>query len=292
MKRIGIVPKIGKEDLAPLIRDLVVWLRRRGLVPALENGQWTGDDPPDRLGPDDFNDQDLIIVLGGDGSLLHAAGRVGLAKTPIFGVNLGGLGFLTEVTSDRLFESLELVLSGKLRAQERVRLSGKVVRNGRTVYSSLALNDLVINKSARTSIINFRATINGANLTEYRSDGLIVATPTGSTAYNLSAGGPIVDPTLRAMVLTPICPFSLANRPIVVSLDAELIIEPTGAPKDIVLSCDGQDSFSLQPNDRVVIGQGQGIKLYPSPDTDYYSILRTKLGWYGSTHPAGRREED
>ncbi len=279
MKSVGLVAKPGHGEAVTLSRELIAWLGERGIRSALDPDLGQSLGPGDFTQLEDYPDQDLIIVLGGDGTLLRAARGVGLSNVPLLGVNLGSLGFLTAVTVDQVFDTLEMIIRGELSPEERMRLSVRVVREGRTVFESLILNDAVLNKAALARILDLSASIDGRRLTDYRADGLIVSTPTGSTAYNLSAGGPILHPSLSAMIITPICPFVLANRPLVVPGEVELTVKSSPSAEDVYLTCDGQEGFPLVPGDGVVISRTRNLWLFPSPSTDHYSILRTKLGW-------------
>lgn len=279
MKSVGLVAKPGHGEAVVLTRELLGWLGQRGIRAALDPELGGRLDQGGFEELSDYGGQDLIIVLGGDGTLLHAARGVGLGDVPLLGVNLGSLGFLTAVTVDQVFETLEMIIRGELSAEQRMRLSVRVVREERTVFESLVLNDAVLNKAALARILDLSATIDGRRLTDYRADGLIVSTPTGSTAYNLSAGGPILHPSLSAMIITPICPFVLANRPLVVPGEAELTVQSSSSAEDVFLTCDGQEGFPLVAGDSVVISRTKNLWLFPSPSTDHYSILRTKLGW-------------
>lgn len=281
MRRVGLVIKSGQARLADLARELIGWLASKGLAVAVEE-EFLARLQADQvvpLSPLACWQQDLIIVLGGDGTLLRAARLVGLSGVPLLGVNLGGLGFLTAVAADKLWPTLEKILSGGLKPTERMRLAVRAERSGQVIFEAVVLNDVVLTKGALARIIDLTAAINGQHLTDYRADGLIVATPTGSTAYNLSAGGPILDPSLAAMILTPICPFTLANRPLVVAETARLSIKVGRRAEDVYLTCDGQEGLPLLPEDEVVVVRSQNLKLFPSPFQDYFSILRTKLGW-------------
>ncbi len=292
MKRVGLVPKpslarpeaAGKEQLLPLVRKLLEWLAVRGVKAAVSPEllallDSVGIDSVTELTGQAYAEQDLIVVLGGDGTMLHAARRLGQSDVPLLGVNLGGLGFLTAVTVGELFDTLEMIAAGKLTPEERMRLSVNVRRGEEVVFESLVLNDAVLTKGALARIVDLSASIDGQHLTRYRADGLIVATPTGSTAYNLSAGGPILHPTLEAMILTPICPFTLANRPLVISHASEVTIWAEDSAEDLYLTCDGQQGTPLQGGDVITIGRAGGLKLMPSPFHGHFAILRTKLGW-------------
>jgi NAD+ kinase len=222
---------------------------------------------------------DLLIVLGGDGTLLSMARAVGDLGVPIMGVNLGGLGFLTATTLDEMLPSLEAALAGHMVIEERLMLLARVIRNGAAVCEHMALNDVVITKSAMSRIIGLTVSVAGQYATAYRADGLIISTATGSTAYSLSAGGPIVAPSVDAIVLTPICSHTLTNRPIV--LPASQRIEVTiQSDQEIMLTVDGQVGVGLRERDVVDVVKAQApMRLVRFPQKDFFSVLRTKLKW-------------
>jgi NAD+ kinase len=225
----------------------------------------------------------FVIVLGGDGTLLGAARRVARYRVPILGVNLGGLGFLTEIPLRNLYPAVELMLEGRLELETRLMLEAEVVRQGTERCRFLVLNDVVINKGALARIIDLDVFINEQFLTTFRADGLIVSTPTGSTAYNLSAGGPILYPTMSSFILTPICPFTLTNRPILLpdSHVVSITLSRRGEER-VSLTFDGQVGFDLFQGDKVLIQKAkEKLKLIKSPDQTYFEILREKLMWGG-----------
>jgi NAD+ kinase len=229
---------------------------------------------------------DWVVVLGGDGTLLGAARRVGRYGVPLLGVNLGGLGFLTGITFDRLYPVIEMMVEGTLEVESRVMLETKVFRNSSEVCRFQVLNDVVINKRTLARIIDLEVKLNDEFLTTFRADGLIISTPTGSTAYNLSAGGPILYPTMETLILTPICPFTLTNRPIIIP-DASVIEIQMGKESEetVVLTFDGQVGFDLYFGDRVLIRKSkEKIKLLKPPGHSHFKILRTKLMWGGATY--------
>ena len=235
------------------------------------------------------HDVDWVVVLGGDGTLLGAARRVGKYGVPILGVNLGSLGFLTEIPLSRLYPAIDMMLDNALEVESRLMLETKVLREGQDMGCFLVLNDVVINKGALSRILELDVHINDQFLTTFRADGLIVSTPTGSTAYNLSAGGPILYPTLSNLILTPICPFTLTNRPIILpDSDAVYISMRKASEEKVSLTFDGQMGFDLLHDDRVMIYKSEKrIKLIKSPDQTYFGILRTKLMWGGATYNNG-----
>ncbi|HBD06767.1 MAG TPA: NAD(+) kinase [Syntrophobacteraceae bacterium] len=280
MRHIVIVYKHGRQDAGSFAGQLKEWLEARDArVQCRENPEEveTPRSQPILRLPDDA---EVAIVLGGDGTFLSVARALQDRSTPIIGVNLGGLGFLTEISREMCFQDLDEILAGKYDTEDRMRLQVSIQRGQREIFRQTVLNDVVINKGALARIIDLKATIDGRYLTNYRADGLIVATPTGSTAYNLSAGGPIVYPTARAIVVTPICPFTLTNRPIILPADVQVQVEMGDRVQDVSLTCDGQVGSELAPADRVqIISSPTPLRLIKPQSTDYFEILRTKLKW-------------
>ena len=282
MKRIGILAKTDREDAARVIHQILDWCAERDVSVVLEKetaSLCSDRSTPSVLKPELPSQVDLLLVLGGDGTLLSMARLVGDLGVPILGVNLGGLGFLTALTVDELFPALEAVRREELVIEERMMLSARVVRQGERLSEYAALNDVVITKSAMSRIINLEVSVEGQLATAYRADGLIVSTPTGSTAYCLSAGGPIVFPTMDAVVLTPICSHTLTNRPIVLpghlSIQVRLLSD-----QDVALTMDGQVGFALKTADVVEIRPAASrIRLLRPPQKHFFSVLRTKLKW-------------
>ena len=230
---------------------------------------------------------DALVVLGGDGTLLAASHVVG-EPIPVLGVNFGSLGFLTEITLPELYPALEGVLAGTYRSEERRMLHAVVRREGRPESSGDVLNDVVISKASFSRIIELEVSVDGAFVSSFRADGLIVSSPTGSTEYNLAAGGPILHPALPAIVLTPICPHMLSNRPLVlgdgVSVEVRLRDARDG---DVQITLDGQQGFPLAPRDTVTVTRSaQTLRLVKAPGRDYFEVLRTKLKW---GEPTARR---
>jgi NAD+ kinase len=223
---------------------------------------------------------DLMIVFGGDGTLLSAARALGGAKVPILAVNLGGLGFLTSVTLDELNPLLEQVLAGNYLTSERMMLDAKIIRADKPAERQCALNDAVANKGERARMLDFDVSVDDNHVARYRADGLIVATPTGSTAYSLAAGGPIIHPSMGAFVITPICPHMLTNRPLVVPDGSQIDLDFTPADEPVHLTLDGQVSFQLAPKERVrVTKSANRVALIRPPSKTYFEILRNKLRW-------------
>ncbi|RLF56852.1 MAG: NAD(+) kinase, partial [Thermoplasmata archaeon] len=228
---------------------------------------------------------DWLVVLGGDGTLLGAARRIGRYGVPILGVNLGGLGFLTGIPLDRLYPAIEMMIEDGLEVESLVMIEAQVLREGEEVCRFQVLNDVVINKGTLARIIDLDVSINDEFLTTFRADGLIISTPTGSTAYNLSAGGPILYPTMEAFILTPICPFTLSNRPIIIPDTARIQLNMRKESEEpVILTFDGQVGFALHYGDRVFLYKSdEKIRLLRPPDHSYFRVLRTKLMWGGVT---------
>ena len=287
MNCIGIVAKRNKPEAVAVVRNLVEWLRPKKiqvyiekeieelLSPTLSEGNWKSVER-EEMPPD----VEMIIVLGGDGTLLSVGRQVWNRNIPILGVNLGGLGFLTEITLDELYSVLEKVLQDDFEINERETLKAGVIRRGKRIAEFIVLNDAVINKGALARIIDLETTINGEYLSTFRSDGLIISTPTGSTAYNLSAGGPIVYPSLHTIIITPICPHTLTIRPIIIPDDVKIRALLKSRDEEVTLTLDGQQGFTLKFEDVVEVGKAEGrILLIKSPYRHYFELLREKLKW-------------
>ncbi len=251
--------------------DLRRWARARG-VRVLEDGRFGRAPEP----------ADLVVVLGGDGTLLAAVRALGGREIPILGVNVGFLGFLTEIPVAELFSTLERIREEGWTVDPRTTLEGEVVRQGRVVQRFRVLNDVVFNKGALARISDLEVRVDGAYLTNYRGDGLIVATPTGSTAYSLSAGGPIVQPQVPALVLSPICPHTLTQRPILLPDTCRVEVRLASKNGEVFLTLDGQEGMELDEGDRVTVVRGESrVLLVRSAERDYYRVVRTKLMWGG-----------
>lgn len=223
---------------------------------------------------------ELLVVLGGDGTLIHAARLLRGRPVPILGVNLGSLGFLTEVPQPELFPMLEATLRGEAKTDSRMKLSCQLYRSGQRVIEDEVLNDVVISKGALARIADHETSIDGKFVTRYKSDGVIVATPTGSTAYSLSANGPIVHPAVDAVIVTPICPHALTQRPIVVPGDQVIRISLSSESADVYLTLDGQAGQTLLMGDYVEIRRSPNrVLLIRNPRMDYFAVLRQKLRW-------------
>ena len=286
-KRIGIVLKPNQPDALKTVCELVSWLDERGITltgtPELERDRIqaeTGCTVVQLPREDMAANVDLILVLGGDGTMIAVARMLGDHEVPVLGVNYGGLGYLAEFRIKELYQALESILSGNFRLDRRVMLDVALQRGGELVTQNRVLNDVVINKSALARIIEIEAYLNQRFVNSFRADGLIISTPTGSTAYNLSAGGPVIFPSMNAVVITPICPFTLSNRPIVVPDNATIELHLKTDEEEVTLTLDGQVGFSLKVEDRVVIRKSSvTFNLVQPSNRNYFDVLRDKLRW-------------
>ena len=287
IKRIGVVLKHHQPDALKTMCDLTIWLAQRGITllggPELERERIeheTGCAVEEVADEKLASSVDLILVLGGDGTMIATARMMGATEIPVLGVNYGGLGYLAEFRIEELYAALESILAGNYRLDKRVMLDVELLRNDDQVSRNRVLNDVVINKSALARIIEIEASLNQQFVNSFRADGLIVSTPTGSTAYNLSAGGPVIFPSMNAVVVTPICPFTLSNRPIVVPDDAVIELRLKTDQQDVSLTLDGQVGLPLKVEDRVVIRKSQTtFNLVQPMNRNYFDVLRDKLRW-------------
>jgi NAD+ kinase len=280
--RIGVVAKPKKPELISILGSLVEWLTQRGRQVVLDQDAaaiFPGTGAGLARG-EVVASSDLVVVLGGDGTILSVARAIREREVPILGVNLGGLGFLTEITLEELFPTLERVLKGEYAVSRRATLNACVLRGGDRIASHEALNDVVITKTAPSRIVDLETLVNGEYVATFRADGLIVSTPTGSTAYCLAAGGPIIYPSLPAVVIIPICPHTLTNRPLVVPDSAAVEIVLGSAGEEIHLTVDGQVDVPLCHRDVVAVRRSERtIALIKSSRLNYFELLRTKLKW-------------
>ena len=268
-RRVGIVHKKSSPEAAACAAATAQILRGKGVEVLLDEAE-TG------------RAADLVLVLGGDGTLIHASSLLAGRPVPILGVNMGSLGFMTEVPQGQLYPALDLVLSGKATVSERMKLGVHLHRGGAAeekVLDAEVLNEVAIAKGALAPMAELEVTAGGRYVTTYKADGIIVATPTGSTAYSMAAAGPIVHPSMRGVILTPICPHTLTQRPIVLPDDMNLDIT-LRSPGEVVLSLDGQGFIKVERTDRVQIKQSRSrVLLVSNPNIDYFGILRAKLKW-------------
>ena len=286
--RVGLVAKSGLDAAAGALAELAGWLEARDVHAVFETdtAEVAGLPPGRRtVDRDDLPRAcDLIVVLGGDGTLIGMADRIAEAgaDVPILGVNFGSLGFLTEITLPELYPSLESVLGGTAQIEERMMLRSQTLRGGAVHADRLALNDVVITKGALSRIIDLEVEIGERPIMRVRADGLIVASPTGSTAYNLAAGGPILHPEVDALLLTPIAPHMLTNRPVVVPASSEVRVRPAanGLDEMVFVTIDGQSGHAVQPNDEIRITRAdRPMRLVRASTRTYFDVLRQKLKW-------------
>jgi NAD+ kinase len=289
ISRVGIVAKSQLHAAAPHLVDIGQWLAARGIEPVFEEGTAALVTAAATAGrrvvakTRIVREVDLILVLGGDGTLLAMADCIAAAEAdvPILGVNFGRLGFLTEATLPELYPALEAVLAGTARVELRLMLRAQTIRNGGPIGDHAALNDVVVTKTARSRMIELSVSVGDEFVTRVRADGLIVATPTGSTAYNLAAGGPIVQPTMEALLLTPIAPHMLTNRPIVIPSGSPVRVQPIMDERDeVYVTFDGQDGYDLRAGDEVQICRApRQLRLFHPSTRSYFEVLREKLKW-------------
>ena len=272
IKTVSIVVKPNHAEALTTAADLSAWLKTKGIeqigepVPADKNGSELS--------------ADLIVVLGGDGTMISTARFISGSEVLVLGINYGSLGYLTDFRFEEMFPALESIIAGQYEIDRREMLEAELIRDGERVASGRVLNDVVINKAALARIIEVDVKLNGYFVNSFRADGLIVSTPTGSTAYNLSAGGPIIYPSMNGVVMTPICPFTLTNRPIVIPGDAEIELSLKDENEGVILTFDGQTGHRMKANDRVVIRKSEtSFNLVQPANRNYFDVLRDKLKW-------------
>jgi NAD+ kinase len=282
IKRVGIVSKPKKTEVREIVPALLEWLRERsieafidketGAIMEMRERCLTRNEMPSKV--------DLLIVLGGDGTLLATARALNRKAVPILAVNLGGLGFLTEITREELIPTLETVVAGTHQTDRRVQIEGELIRADEILTPFLALNDVVLNKGAIARILDFEVRVNGEKVSTYKSDGLIVSTPTGSTAYSLAAGGPIVTPSVEAFLITPICAHTLTHRPLVLPNTVKIEVTVKSLREPAYLTVDGQVGIAANSEDVVRMRKADSyVELVRPPSTPYFQILQKKLKW-------------
>lgn len=282
IKIAGIYCKPRKQEICAVVPRISQWLNQRGINVLFDSTASSCFSPPEKeTGAEEMSSKtDLLIVLGGDGTLLGAARQFSESEVPILAVNLGGLGFMTSVTVEEAFPLLEDVLAGRHRLSPRMMLKAELLRGGEIIERGQALNDAVVTKAALSRIVELDVSVNGSFLARYRADGLIVSTPTGSTAYSLAAGGPILYPVLQAFVLTPICPHMLTNRPLVLPDSVRLELDFNALDEQAYLTLDGQTGQELLRGDRIMISKSPyRVMLVRPQEQTYYKVLRSKLRW-------------
>lgn len=280
MRKIGIICKLSRREPQDILKGLLPWLEERGCEVFVDQ------DTASRLNIRGYDRNDIatyvevVLVLGGDGTMLSVIRLVAPAGIPVLGINLGSLGFLTEVCKEEIYSAVEELLSGGCAQEERLMLKTTLRRGGEVLEQVSVLNDVVINKGALARIIDLEVSIDRSYVTTYKADGLIISTPTGSTAYSLSAGGPVLYPTLENIVLTPICSHTLTNRPIVLSDNVAIAIRLMSTSEDVFLTLDGQVGCELKPDDVIeVVKADYKARLLVAGATGYFDVLRKKLKW-------------
>lgn len=293
IKKIGIVANVEKEKIADHVRSLKKWLEEKGVEVFLE--MEISRKVANSVGYK-WNDlakkSEMIVALGGDGTMLRTAHYLAGHRVPVLGINLGSFGYLTEVNLNEIHSTLELIISGKFVTEKRMMLDVSI-KHGKTITNvGSVLNDVVINRGDLSRMNELEMEVNGRYLTTYKGDGLIVSTPTGSTAYSLSAGGPIVFPGKDLIIINPICPHTLTNRPIIFSEDSNLKITLWSKDKGAMLTLDGQEAYKIKSGDVVTIKRSRhATTLVLSPYRSYGEILRSKLGW-GDLPPGAKKRKN
>jgi NAD+ kinase len=281
IKTAGIISKPNAKAAEEIVPELIGWLAGHSIVVRMDNqsAAYAGSDAG--LSRDDVpEDCDLVIVLGGDGTLLSAARAIGRRQIPLFPVNVGGLGFLTAITIDELYPELERALRGEHRVARRKLMTTEVEREGKVIASYEALNDTVLTKTDLARMIDLDTHVDDQFVCAYKADGLIIATPTGSTAYSLSAGGPIIFPSVPALCITPICPHMLTNRPVLVPETSVIRVTSRGPDESVYLTIDGQVGTPIREQDVVVCrSSDHSLLLIRPPRMMFFDVLRQKLKW-------------
>jgi NAD+ kinase len=294
IKKVGIIANIAKEKSPEYTAALREWMLKRGLEVYLEEGIAVkiGCLPGVEKGKL-WTLVDLLVVFGGDGTILRTARLARKRDVPIVGINLGGFGYLTEVNLSEMFAALELILAGNFQIEKRMMLDVEIQGGEEPFREGTVLNDVVINRGNLSRIVELETTVDGRYLTTFKADGLIIATPTGSTAYSLAAGGPIIFPELNSIIINPICPHTLTNRPVILPESAVIQVSLCTLEQGATVTLDGQVSFTVKFGDSVTIRKSRYITtLVSSPHRGYLEILRTKLGWGGSQTGATRKGQD
>ncbi|KXS42022.1 MULTISPECIES: NAD(+)/NADH kinase [unclassified Candidatus Frackibacter] len=280
MERVGLIPNPTKEHAIKVVKEVMAWLEEHNVEYLIEqnSARLVGEVARSSSYQEMVGKVDLVIVFGGDGTFLNTARTFATAEIPILGVNLGSLGFLTDIELDQLNNALEDLVAEKFELEERMMIEAEVIRDGKSINRVIAINDVVITKGSFARLIELKTYIDNEYLTTYPADGLIIACPTGSTAYSLSAGGPIVNPNLNSLVVTPICPHTLHARSIVTSEDEVVRIIVEADHEDVMLTVDGQEGLKLISGDEVLIKASNLVtNLVKLEDYNFYKILRTRL---------------
>jgi len=274
-RKVGIILKKASQEAAQMGDDLIHWLDRKNIEATVDSVT---------------ADLDLLIILGGDGTLLHVADQASQFEVPVVGVNLGDLGFLTEIAVGERYDVLESILAGEVTIEERIMLRARLHEEETPTEWRVALNDVVVSKGSIDQLVRLATWADKELITSYRADGLIFSTPTGSTAYNLSAGGPIVHPLMSSILVTPVCPFMLESRPVLLPSGTTLTTRLVKPVKDVKVIVDGQFAWKMNEHDFLEVRVSpKPLRLVCSPEKGYFQILRNKLNWGGGSS-AGTRE--
>ena len=286
IKCVGVVVKPNHEEAWQTACELSSWLEKRGISligkPHEQIDRFDGENyGVDSVDTEKFkSDADLIVVLGGDGTMISTARLTGDREVLVLGINYGSLGYLTEFRIEEMFDALENILSGNYEPDRRIMLDVEHWRDGEKLAAGRVLNEVVIHKAVLARVIEIEVNLNNLFVNSFRADGLIVSTPTGSTAYNLSAGGPILYPSMNALIITPICPFTLTNRPIVMPDNAQIELKLSKETEGVMLTLDGQIGYQMNAQDRVTIRKSRiNFNLVQPPNRNYFDVLRNKLKW-------------
>jgi NAD+ kinase len=282
INKVGIISKPRKAEVGDVVPPLLAWLRERGIEVFVDKETGALLQGSEKSVPRNEMPElvDLLVVLGGDGTLLATARTLNRKNVPILAVNLGGLGFLTVITREELYPTLEAVLAGDYECDRRVRIEAEIIRADEIIASFLALNDVVLNKGAIARILDFDVWANGEFISTFKSDGLIVSTPTGSTAYSLAAGGPILTPSVQALIITPICAHTLTNRPLVLPDSVTLEVLVKSQRESAYVTVDGQVGVAARSDDVVRIKKAAAdVEIVQPHGRNYFEILRQKLKW-------------
>ncbi|MFH2009729.1 MAG: NAD(+)/NADH kinase [bacterium] len=284
MKSVGLIYKRNHDQAAAAAKRAALWLAERDVQAVLTAGQQATLGVGQAVDASELGrETEFLVTLGGDGTLLHAAGVTRNCPVPILGINMGRLGFLTPFSEEELEAALEAALEGRLAIQQRMRLQVTLSRDDSEEVVGIAANDAVISQGALARLLELEARESGRLITTYRADGLIVCTPTGSTAYNLAAGGPLLMPGLAALCVTPICPHTLTNRSLVLPAECEITVQVGEAGEEPYLTIDGQRGYGLKAGDVIRIARAsRSLPLYQAPDRDIFELMRSKLSWSGS----------
>jgi NAD+ kinase len=282
IEKLAILPNTRKAGASHLLAEAVIWLEEQDVEVLLGKEGAKLISRSDLYSADDkwWLGADMVMALGGDGTVLKAVGLVSDDSLPVLGINMGTLGFLTDVAVDGIYPTLERVLKGDYTIERRMALQAEVVRDGKEVIKLYALNDIVVATGAFSRVIRLLTRVSGVEVSEYSADGMIVSTPTGSTAYTLASGGPVVHPSVETIIIAPICPHTLAVRPVIVSAREEVTIEVVSDAGNVMLTADGQRGCDLAPDARIVVRKAANdAKLVRTSEASFYDLLRTKMNW-------------